>query len=337
MRPAGVVASAPRLDRFNRVALTRCDYPAQWLSHKVTFDGCRGLSSASDKRLISRSTLQYVSEIDAEPLYRYTRGGYHPVHLGDQVNHGRYRIVQKLGWGGYSTVWAAKDHHLGRYVALKICTSDRHIKDKERQLQVMRAIAKSSLEHEGASRVVKMLDHFGLDGPNGTHQCLVFELLGPSIPAVMEMRFPDNRLPAQLVKTVARQTLSGLDYLHQQGIDLHAGNVTFTCPALDVSSDLELYRLLGWPEFGQVRQTSGEPLEPGVPRHVVRPSRFPYIMSSLPESVKLVDYGESFLDTAPPDTLHTPLPVRAPEVLLKDKIDHRVDLWGISCLVRHPL
>jgi serine/threonine protein kinase len=106
---------------------------------------------------------------------------------------------------------------LGRYVALKICTSDRHIKDKERQLQVMRAIAKSSLEHEGASRVVKMLDHFGLDGPNGTHQCLVFELLGPSIPAVMEMRFPDNRLPAQLAKTVARQTLSGLDYLHQQG------------------------------------------------------------------------------------------------------------------------
>lgn len=51
----------------------------------------------------------YTCEIDAEPLHRYHRGGYHPVHLGDCLSNGRYKVLHKLGWGGYSTVWAARD------------------------------------------------------------------------------------------------------------------------------------------------------------------------------------------------------------------------------------
>lgn len=47
--------------------------------------------------------------IDAEPLHRYRIGGYHPVALGDLVNDGRYKVLHKLGWGGYSTVWVARD------------------------------------------------------------------------------------------------------------------------------------------------------------------------------------------------------------------------------------
>jgi hypothetical protein len=51
----------------------------------------------------------YICDIDAEPLYRYKKGGHHPVHLGDLMHDGRYQIVHKLGWGGWSTVWAARD------------------------------------------------------------------------------------------------------------------------------------------------------------------------------------------------------------------------------------
>ena len=47
-------------------------------------------------------------------------GGYHPVHLGE-VLIDRYVIVQKLGWGQFSTVWLAKDMmYENTFVALKV-------------------------------------------------------------------------------------------------------------------------------------------------------------------------------------------------------------------------
>jgi serine/threonine-protein kinase SRPK3 len=51
----------------------------------------------------------YYCEVDAEPLERYHHGGYHPTHLGDILHQGRYKILHKLGWEGYATVWLARD------------------------------------------------------------------------------------------------------------------------------------------------------------------------------------------------------------------------------------
>lgn len=39
----------------------------------------------------------------------YHPGGYHPVHLGDIFNAGQYKVIRKLGYGAYSTVWLAHD------------------------------------------------------------------------------------------------------------------------------------------------------------------------------------------------------------------------------------
>ena len=44
-----------------------------------------------------------------EAFEKYGRGGYHPVQLGDSYKGGRYTIHHKLGYGGFSTVWLAKD------------------------------------------------------------------------------------------------------------------------------------------------------------------------------------------------------------------------------------
>ena len=38
----------------------------------------------------------------------YRPGGYHPVHIGDFV-HERYRVIHKLGFGTFSTLWLARD------------------------------------------------------------------------------------------------------------------------------------------------------------------------------------------------------------------------------------
>lgn len=59
----------------------------------------------------------YCCDVDAEPIERYRTGGYLPVHLGDIFND-RYKVMHKLGWGGYSTVWLARDL---KYVTVKAC------------------------------------------------------------------------------------------------------------------------------------------------------------------------------------------------------------------------
>lgn len=60
-------------------------------------------SFPASRRVLSTSVKhsyvpQYTCDIDAEPLHRYSLGGYHPVHLGDYLKDGRYKILHKLGW-----------------------------------------------------------------------------------------------------------------------------------------------------------------------------------------------------------------------------------------------
>lgn len=45
---------------------------------------------------------------ECEDLENYEPGGFHPVHLGD-VYDDQYRVVHKLGFGGFSTVWLARN------------------------------------------------------------------------------------------------------------------------------------------------------------------------------------------------------------------------------------
>lgn len=46
---------------------------------------------------------------EEEDVFKYRKGGYHPVYLGDTFHNDRYRIEHKLGFGRFSTVWLAKD------------------------------------------------------------------------------------------------------------------------------------------------------------------------------------------------------------------------------------
>lgn len=59
-----------------------------------------------------------------ENLDRYCPGGYHPLQIGDDIYDRRYRLVDKLGYGGYWSIWLARDLRLVRYVAVKAITTD---------------------------------------------------------------------------------------------------------------------------------------------------------------------------------------------------------------------
>lgn len=199
-----------------------------------------------------------------------------------------------------------------------------------------------------------MTDHFTLAGPNGTHDCLVLELLGPSVADVVESYCKDDRLPARLAKSFAYQAFQGLDVLARQGIchggkatrhgplcpvltlllDLHTRNLAITVPDMNSLDERTFFDRLGEPETGPVNRRDGKSLAGNVPSHIVRSARFrkrDILQSSA--SIKIIDYREAFLTTNVPSTLHTPLPVRAPEVVFGDVLDHGVDLWSAGCLV----
>lgn len=91
---------------------------------------------------------------------------------------------------------------------------------------------------------------------------------------------------------------------------------------------------LGIPETGTVRRRDGKSLEGNVPSYLVRPAQFrkrDMLLQS--PSVKIIDYGEAFFNNNPPYTLHTPLSVRAPEVIFGDLLNKQVDMWSAGCLV----
>lgn len=67
-----------------------------------------------------------------------------------------------------------------------------------------------------------------------------------------------------------------------------------------------------------------------MPEYLVRPASY---SSQLSDTVKIIDFGESLLQQTVPATLRTPLVTRAPEVIFGDKLDYRVDLWSLGCLV----
>jgi serine/threonine-protein kinase SRPK3 len=52
---------------------------------------------------------EYIARVLAEEIQQYRPGGYHPVRLDDCLKDGQYQILQKLGFGSFSTVWLARD------------------------------------------------------------------------------------------------------------------------------------------------------------------------------------------------------------------------------------
>lgn len=104
-------------------------------------------------------------------------------------------------------------------------------------------------------------------------------------------------------------------------------------PCLDKATEDAFFEILGKPEIGRVERHDGKDLEPGVPEYIVKPASYGNRSWNSTQSIKIIDFGESFSSTAVPHTLHTPLPVRAPEVIFQDQIDHRVDLWSMGCMV----
>ncbi|XP_034725945.1 SRSF protein kinase 1b isoform X2 [Etheostoma cragini] len=150
----------------------------------------------------------------------YCRGGYHHVKIGDLFN-GRYHVIRKLGWGHFSTVWLAWDIQEKRFVAMKVVKSAEHYTETALdEIKLLKSVRNTDPSDPCREKVVQLLDDFKISGINGTHVCMVFEVLGYHL---LKWIIKSNYqgLPLPCVKSIIRQVLQGLDYLHTKCKIIH--------------------------------------------------------------------------------------------------------------------
>ncbi|CAL8274856.1 unnamed protein product [Boreogadus saida] len=159
-------------------------------------------------------------EEEQEDPHDYCRGGYHHVKIGDLFN-GRYHVIRKLGWGHFSTVWLAWDIQGKRFVAMKVVKSAEHYTETALdEIKLLKSVRDTDPSDPSREKVVQLLDDFKISGMNGTHVCMVFEVLGHHL---LKWIIKSNYqgLPLPCVKTIIRQVLQGLDYLHTKCKIIH--------------------------------------------------------------------------------------------------------------------
>lgn len=174
---------------------------------------------------------------EEEDLEDYRKGGYHPVSIGDKFSNGRYVIIRKLGWGHFSTVWLARDLQKDRHVALKIVKSAAHYTETAvDEIKLLERVSTANPEAVGRNYVAQLLDHFTHRGPNGTHICMAFEVLGENLLSVIK-RYKHRGIPTTIVKQITKQVLLGLEYLHTEcniiHTDLKPENVLVCIPDVE--------------------------------------------------------------------------------------------------------
>ncbi|KAF4991240.1 hypothetical protein FGRMN_7955 [Fusarium graminum] len=268
--------------------------------------------------------------IDSEfPMYGV--GGYHPVHLGDVYDNGRYRVVHKINYGDTSTIWLARDFSSCSWVALRILQPDESTKVEENIIRSHDILAQGG---EDDPRFITSTQYFHTDGPNGRHLCLVLPFCGPSLASLSN--YVSSRMKPEFARKLAYQAAEIVKDLHAHGIchgDIRPGNFLLQIRNLGHLDDQAICRLFGQPKIDLLKSLTGEVPGPEAPRYVVSPFDF---MSScediLLDKVSIIGFDHSFHISSPRIT--QPLPeFLAPEVAIGKEASLASDVWALGVII----
>ncbi|HEX8104258.1 MAG TPA: protein kinase [Solirubrobacteraceae bacterium] len=224
----------------------------------------------------------------------------------DQLFASRYRLENRLGVGGMSTVQLAFDTRLERYVAVKLLAE--HLAEDPGFVARFRreALAAARLVHPN---VVQVFD-FGLDDASGRQYIVMEHVEGHSCAEIL--RDQGHLEPADAVDILV-QACRGLEYAHRNGVihrDVKPGNLLRSLDGVVKLADFGIAKaseqsditrvgsVLGTAAYLAPEQARGEPAGPaadlyslGVVAYQLLTGRLPYEGLSLTELARLQDSG----------------------------------------------
>jgi serine/threonine-protein kinase len=212
---------------------------------------------------------------------------------------GRYELEGRLGAGGMSTVFLARDRVLERPVAVKLLAE--HLSDDDAFVARFRreALAAARLQHPN---IVQVFDS-GEDGPSGRHFIVMEYVDGPSCADLLREQ---HQLGIEDTVDIVRGACHGLDYAHRAGVihrDVKPGNLLVSketgalkladfgiAKAAEQTRITQVGAVLGTAAYLSPEQATGEEAEApsdiyslGVCAYQFLAGRLPYEYSSLTE------------------------------------------------------
>ncbi|KAI7776387.1 hypothetical protein LA080_005419 [Diaporthe eres] len=250
-----------------------------------------------------------------EPPEEYRPGGFHPVALGDTFQDGSQWVSLKIKQSRISEGPLGQDQEVQALLAL-----EKHY---------------ASSDHQLPRCFTRLLGTFQISGPNGTHNCLVTELVGPSVARVLRAcsLFGETLRPDTVLRA-SKRVLQAVEFAHRAGVvhgDISFGNVAFTCDVA-LNGDEDVFVALG----GQpvtATYTGQEALPASMPRMLVKTADWDMWTDRDEEDIRLLDWGLAFPVAQVVTTLPQPIDLRSPETFFCASIDYRHDLWRAGCVI----
>lgn len=258
-----------------------------------------------------------------EDISDYHKGGFHPVHLDDRLD-GRYRVVHKLGYGGYGVVWLCYDEVEHIWRAVKILSADQSDPEHCQELKILEVFRGCDREKVlRENHLVLPVGAFTIDGPNGHHACIVFPLLGPVLDGFQLYYAPCT----ELLKDISFQLAQALDFLHSNHLchgDFRPDNIMFRlADGVDKWPEEKLLEVYDKPQIGRVMvietDQEAEP-SPELPKYIVGRTRskgFGFDSGVISTSIAVSDLGVSFDPGSPPEHCRIPVSYSTPDALLR--------------------